>query len=161
MDETRVMRSSFGSVKDFTSNPEYFHYIGMIVPRRVGLMICLTELECNHYASGSSNSGNIIFHYMTWNGFHWVMTTIHGKDSVFMEKAARENGLKVVKGPPSVMRDKEIFLFPLSGDNIFTLVGASEKTPDKKSYLELIAEEDRKIREFVEIQEAIKNGQVH
>lgn len=156
----KVLAGSLEALKEFVLNPNYFHCIGMIVPRRLGLLIFLAKLEDRHYFPGSSNSGNIVFHLMEWQGCQWVMLTIPKEDTSFAEELAKENSLVITKGSPSVVAKGKTFSFPIQGENIFTLTSPRKEVSDRKKYAMLLAEEDRKISEFLEIQETIKKGQI-
>ena len=56
----KVLAGSLEALKEFVLNTDYSHCIGMIVPRRLGVLIFMAKLEGKHYSPGSSNSGNII-----------------------------------------------------------------------------------------------------
>lgn len=156
----KVLAGSLEALKEFVLNPNYSHCIGMIVPRRLGVLIFMAKLEGKHYSPGSSNSGNIVFHLMDWKGCQWVMLTIPKEDTSFAEELAKENGLAITKGSPSVIAKGKVFRFPIQGENVFTLTSIQKEISDRKKYAMLLAEEDRKISEFLEIQETIKKGQI-
>lgn len=156
----KVLTGSLEALREFVSNPNYFHCIGMIVPRRMGILIFLAKLEGKHYFPGSLNSGNIVFHLVDWKGYKWVILTIPKEDVSFAEELAKENSLTMTKGSPSVIAKGKIFPFPVQGENIFTLTSSQEEIADRKKYAMLLLEEDKKINEFLEIQETIKKGQI-
>lgn len=112
-------------LKKITEDPKLIHFVGMIMPARPGIQLCLTELEYKYYVPGTKRNDDFQLRIMEWSEIVWAIATIPIDDRHLMERVAGKCGLRIADGVPTMMTGNGIEQFPLNGDRVFSLENKS------------------------------------
>lgn len=138
-------------MENFFKDPEYIHFIGMIYPRRPGVMLCTIRMEHEHYKPGTDSNKNFHIRMINWENTEWMIVSIPKKDCGLMKKMAKECGLRIADGVPTIIGGdtKQITQFPINNKNVFTFENASDSGVYSGKYDVILEEENIQIKKIL------------
>jgi hypothetical protein len=146
-------------LKNILENPDYVHYVGMVVPAKPGVRLCFTKLEYTYFAPGTSKNNEFHFAAIKWKGVVWAIASIPAKDAHLMDKVAAETGIRISPGPYVITTDGEEF-FSLGTGKVFHLENTEEERQiydsNPSEIQHLLEEEAKEIRIIEEMWERTK-----
>jgi hypothetical protein len=130
---------------EFFKNPNFVHFIGMLHPRRAGVMLFLTRLEYEKYKPGTNANNNFYLRIWRWKDITWSVISVPKKDIKIAKKIAKECEIRMVDGVPAIIGNGKIDHFPINPINVKSLenVASSEVYSGKNE--DIIKEEDIQI----------------
>ena len=120
------------SIQQFIDeNPDYIHVVGMIVPYRPGVRLCMTRVEYEAFIPDTPQNEFFRLHLINWQECLWAMFSVPQTARAFVERIAQECGLRITNGLPAIFNSKGMHEFPVRGNQVF----AVENTPNHPIYL--------------------------
>jgi len=150
-------------LKEMTKDESRFFIIGMLMPPRIGVALFGSLLEYRHYSPMTPSNDLFQLVMLNWEGMFWGVISIPIEDRVYAERIAKECGLKLAEGIPSVIDGTDLSrsgfkFFPVTdSERILTLEYIDPShiayTNDQKAIENLITQESVLI-------ERVYNGEI-
>lgn len=96
-----------GELREMTRDETKFFIIGMLVPIRIGVGLFGSLLEYRHYPPRTLKNDWFQLVLVNWEHMIWGIMSIPIKDKVLAEEIAKECGLRLADGIPSVIDPTE------------------------------------------------------
>jgi hypothetical protein len=107
---------------EFVKDERWMHLIGMLIPPRPGVTEFMTTLEYTHFIPGTDRNELFQLRIWQWMDIAWVIVTIPRDDEEKARTVAKQAGLRLAPAfPVSVDPDGNMVMFPVQGENVFTL----------------------------------------
>jgi hypothetical protein len=123
--EPEIIVESDEQLQEFVKNKRFIHYVGMLIPPRPGLTECMTLVEHKHFPPGTDRNELFILRFIKWSDMVWVMMSIPIEDKNLVEDIAKECGLRIANGVPTMFTGNVIQQFPVNNERIFTFENSS------------------------------------
>jgi hypothetical protein len=171
-------------IQDFTSSSDRFNVICIANPVRCGVLRFLTMLEYTFYPPGTSANDDFVVYVMKWEeGTAWCVVSIPMEHKHRAYQIAIRADMRIADGVPvyckveklsvvtsirpskmgelkSSLPDMNFIIFPVQGDNSFTLENASDDSVyknDETLRIRLLQEEcDNIVKGYVASQNTSK-----
>jgi hypothetical protein len=107
-------------IQEFVDNhPEAFFCIGMIVPVRPGVRLCMVRMEHENYPPDSPLNDKFHMFIIQWMDAVWAMMGFPKEDLDKLAVIATECGVKPVHATPVAISAEGVSHFPIQGDRLF------------------------------------------
>jgi len=112
-------------LREMTKDESRFFIIGMLIPIRIGVGLFGSILEYRHYPPDTPKNDLFQLVMVKWEEMIWGVMSIPIEDKVYVEWIAKECGLRLTDGIPSIIdasEEKGLRFFPVTdSERIMTL----------------------------------------
>jgi len=111
-------------VQNFSEDPRYFHFVGLLYPPQPGVRILFARLEHDIFSPGTPRYELLKATVIGWSHKEWAMISTPKQEAGLVQKLAVQCGLLVAQGEPVMNYPEGSERFPIrgNGSNIFTLL---------------------------------------
>jgi hypothetical protein len=117
----RTLSEEERSFNALLMNPDWIHYIGMLLPLRPGVAESIVRLEYKHFPPGTDVHRWLHINMVAWEDVCWAVTSIPLTSRHLMDDLLMQYFLRAVPGVPTRVRETTIDGMPLVGTNMYTM----------------------------------------
>ena len=158
---SEAMETTDEEIQRLARDERLVHFAGTIIPPRVGVRLFVVKLEYFYFEPGTPRNDEFIFHVINWQDMNWVVVSIPKEYMELAKKVATEVGLRIADGVPHVITARQVYVFPMNTENVFTLENVSGHevyNGNEERIMELLAEESQEIEEIFDKHKSSSNN---
>lgn len=116
---------------------------------RPGAGVFLVDLEYHHYPPGSPKNHDFQMIVSVWSDMEWATIHVPIEHKELVEEVAKRNGMRLADGVPTLLGNGAPEVFPVNGDNVFTLENVADSPVYKGGGDKVMREQQRRIEEII------------
>jgi hypothetical protein len=118
-----IVSGNYECLRDLEKNPDKVHFV--IQASRLGGRLFIVKLEYENYPPRTAKNKDYDLTIAKWPdddwGLLWFVVSIPKKDYNLAEQVAKETGLRIADGVPTIIDMNGCVHFPISGPTVFSL----------------------------------------
>lgn len=143
-------------------NPEYVYFLGMVQPRRPGILLFTVKLEYLHFPPDTERNQLFQLIMVDWEEMKWAAIGIPRREKAIAEKVAKSAGVRIANGVPVLINRQLLvtsrtridgveaeYLAPPETPNLFALENVKSHPIYAGSHEVMIAAEDEEIQRII------------